>query len=106
MLAVSTDDLKVRIVDLATKRLVRVFDGHSNRITDMAMSPDGRWAATVSSDCTMRIYDVPSARLIDWLSFERVRKDHPMNHITSLQPCALVKHTNVNPTMIMVMIAI
>jgi len=86
MLAVSTDDLKVRIVDLATKRLVRVFDGHSNRITDMAMSPDGRWAATVSSDCTMRIYDVPSARLIDWLSFERVRRDHAMNHVTSLQP--------------------
>lgn len=71
MLAVSTDDLKVRMVDVSTRRLVRVFEGHTNRITDIAVSPDGRWVATVSADCTMRIYDVPSARLIDWLSFDK-----------------------------------
>lgn len=48
LLAATADDLKLRLFDLSSRRLVREFDGHSNRITDVCLSPDGRW---VRSSC-------------------------------------------------------
>jgi U3 small nucleolar RNA-associated protein 21 len=71
LLAATADDLKLRLFDLSSRRLVREFDGHSNRITDVSLSPDGRWAITASADRSIRIYDIPTARLLDWVRFDR-----------------------------------
>ena len=71
LLAVTADDLKLRLFDLSSRRLVRVFEGHSNRITDVCVSNDGRWALTASADRSLRIYDIPTSRLIDWVRFDR-----------------------------------
>ena len=35
LMAVACDDFSVYVVDTDTRRTVRVFTGHSNRITDM-----------------------------------------------------------------------
>ena len=68
LLAVCCDDLKMRVYDVSSRRLVREFEGHTNCITDVCLSSDGRWALTASADRSLRIYDIPTARLIDWVS--------------------------------------
>ena len=35
LLAVSLDDFEIQIVDIDMRRIVRIFRGHTNRITDM-----------------------------------------------------------------------
>ncbi|KAJ1477035.1 WD40-repeat-containing domain protein, partial [Baffinella frigidus] len=71
LLAVACDDLRVRVLDISSRRIVRDFAGHSNRITDTCVSPDGRWLLTSSADCTLRVHDIPTARLIDWVRFDK-----------------------------------
>ena len=35
MLAVNTDDFTIHVVDVELRRVVRIFTGHHNRVTDM-----------------------------------------------------------------------
>lgn len=65
LLAVSLDDFEIQVVDIDMRRVVRIFRGHTNRITDMAFSPDSRWLITSSMDSSVRTWDLPAARLID-----------------------------------------
>jgi len=65
LLAVSFDDYSIELYDIDTKRMVRQFNGHSNVITDISWSYDGRWLVSSSMDGTIKTWDVPSARLID-----------------------------------------
>jgi len=65
LLAVSLDDFEIQIVDIDMRRIVRIFRGHTNRITDMAFSPDSRWLITASMDASVRTWNLPAARLID-----------------------------------------
>lgn len=65
MLAVVTDDFTVSVVDADLRRVVRRFAGHRNRVTDLAFSQDARWLLTSSMDCTVRTWDLPTAKLID-----------------------------------------
>ena len=39
MLAVNTDDFAIHVVDVELRRVVRIFTGHHNRVTDM-VRPD------------------------------------------------------------------
>uniref|UniRef100_A0A3B3ZV29 Uncharacterized protein n=1 Tax=Periophthalmus magnuspinnatus TaxID=409849 RepID=A0A3B3ZV29_9GOBI len=65
MLALVLDDFSLLVVDMETRRVVRKFSGHSGKINDMAFSPDGRWLVSVSMDCTVRTWDLPSGSLVD-----------------------------------------
>ncbi|XP_015192182.2 WD repeat-containing protein 36 [Lepisosteus oculatus] len=65
MLAIALDDFAINILDMETRRIVRIFSGHNGQINDMAFSPDGRWLITSSMDCTIRTWDLPSGCLID-----------------------------------------
>eukprot|EP01134_Creolimax_fragrantissima_P007953 CFRG7953T1 len=67
MVAVICDDFSVHLVDIEMKRVVRVFEGHTNRVTDATFSPDGRWLVTASMDATVRVWDVVAGRLLDWM---------------------------------------
>lgn len=49
---------------------MRRFAGHSNRITDVAFSADARWLVTAAMDCCVRVWDLPTARCVDWLKFQ------------------------------------
>jgi len=40
-------------------------------LQDACFSPDGRWLIVSSSDCSVRVFDVPTSALIDWFKFDR-----------------------------------
>lgn len=46
-------------------RLVRKFEGHTDRITDLCFSEDGKWLLSSSMDGSLRIWDVILARQLD-----------------------------------------
>jgi len=47
----------------------RTFRGHTNPVTSVAFSPDGKWIVTCSADTTARVWDVASGR--ELLKFEQ-----------------------------------
>ncbi|KAL4237143.1 WD repeat-containing protein 36 [Mactra antiquata] len=65
MLAVGMDDFTIIIIDLDTRRIVRKFIGHDNRLTDMTFSTDARWLITAGMDCSLRVWDLPTGRMVD-----------------------------------------
>ncbi|XP_042008397.1 WD repeat-containing protein 36-like isoform X2 [Salvia splendens] len=65
LLATVADDLVIRLFDVVALRMVRKFEGHTDRITDACFSEDGKWLMTSSMDGTLRIWDVILARQID-----------------------------------------
>lgn len=67
--AVSCDDFIVRLLDVVSRRLVRSFSGHTNRINDVTFSSDGRWLVSASLDSSVRVWDLATARCIDWMVF-------------------------------------
>lgn len=65
LLATVADDLTIRIYDVLALKMVRKFEGHTDRITDLSFSEDGKWLLSSSMDGTLRIWDVILARQID-----------------------------------------
>ncbi|KAI4348100.1 hypothetical protein L6164_008861 [Bauhinia variegata] len=65
LLATVGDDLTIRLFDVVALRLVRKFEGHTDRITDLCFSEDGKWLLSSSMDGSLRIWDVILARQID-----------------------------------------
>ena len=50
--------------DVETGSHVRTFAGHVDRITDLAISVDGKWLLSSSMDRTLRIWDIPTSRTL------------------------------------------
>nr|TKS09579.1 transducin family protein [Populus alba] len=65
LLATVADDFVIRLFDVVAMRMVRKFEGHTDRITDLCFSEDGKWLLSSSMDGTLRIWDVILARQID-----------------------------------------
>ena len=65
LLAIVSDDLLIKVVDIDSSRIVREFKGHNNRITDLTFSGDGRWIISASLDATIRTWDIPTGFLVD-----------------------------------------
>lgn len=72
LIACSLDDLSIVIIDVMTQKIVRVLYGHSNRITGMDFSPDGRWLVSVALDATLRTWDLPTGGCIDGVRLPNV----------------------------------
>jgi WD40 repeat protein len=51
-------DKTAKLWDLASGRLIRSFEGHSESVEAVAIAPDGRTAATGSRDRTIKIWDL------------------------------------------------
>ena len=71
LIGVATDDAIIRIYDATTHKLARRFEGHTGHITDIAFSEDGRWLISAAADYTIRTWDLPSGKMIDWFSTKR-----------------------------------
>ncbi|CAD6498770.1 BgTH12-04430 [Blumeria graminis f. sp. triticale] len=65
LIALSCDDLAIRVVDIETKKFIRELWGNSERVNDFCFSNDGRWIIAASSDCVIRVWDLPTGHLID-----------------------------------------
>ncbi|KAI9298081.1 WD40 repeat-like protein [Neoconidiobolus thromboides FSU 785] len=65
LIATACDDFSIKVVDIETQKVVRIFNGHQHRITGMAFSPDGRWLVSSSLDSTIRTWDIPTGSMID-----------------------------------------
>lgn len=65
MLAVASDDKVLRLYDVLALRMVRLFEGHADRITDVCFSEDGKWLISSSMDETVRVWDVVAAKPLD-----------------------------------------
>ncbi|XP_050218375.1 U3 small nucleolar RNA-associated protein 21 homolog [Mercurialis annua] len=65
LLATVADDFVIRLFDVVALRMVRKFEGHTDRVTDLCFSEDGKWLLSSSMDGTLRIWDVILARQID-----------------------------------------
>ena len=63
--AIVTDNFNILVIDMDTRKIIRNFKGHDNRITSLTFSPDGRWIISASLDHTIRTWDLPSGFLID-----------------------------------------
>ncbi|XP_020572453.1 U3 small nucleolar RNA-associated protein 21 homolog [Phalaenopsis equestris] len=70
LLATVADDMVLRVFDVMSLLMVREFEGHTDRITDLCFSDDGKWLLSSSMDGTLRIWDVILARQIDALSVD------------------------------------
>ncbi|KZF21183.1 Utp21-domain-containing protein [Xylona heveae TC161] len=65
LIALSCDDLSIRVVDIETKKLVRELWGCVGQISDFCFSNDGRWIVAASMDSVVRVWDLPTGHLID-----------------------------------------
>lgn len=65
LIALSCDDLAIRIVDTETKNLVRELWGSLGQISDFCFSNDGRWIVAASMDSVVRVWDLPTGHLIN-----------------------------------------
>ena len=59
------NDLVIHFFDVVAVRMVRKFEGHTDRVTDLCFSDDGKWLLSSSMDGSLRIWDVILARQID-----------------------------------------
>ncbi|KAK4714392.1 hypothetical protein R3W88_020299 [Solanum pinnatisectum] len=58
-------DGDVRQWDLATRRTVRQFPGHQGAVRGLTVSTDGRILVSCGTDCTVRLWKVPAATLME-----------------------------------------
>lgn len=72
LFALALDDLSIVVIDSVTQKVVRQLWGHSNRITSIDFSPDGRWVVSASLDSTIRTWDLPTGGCIDGVKVENV----------------------------------
>ena len=65
LIALSCDDLCIRIVDIETRRVVRELWGCVGQVNDLAFSHDGHWVVACSMDSVIRVFDLATGHLID-----------------------------------------
>ncbi|EPE02223.1 wd repeat containing protein 36 [Ophiostoma piceae UAMH 11346] len=80
LLAFACADNTIRVVDMITKKVIRIFRAGSAAsaataiasINDLCFSNDGRWIVAVTQhDARMRVWDLPTSHLIDSVKLDR-----------------------------------
>ena len=70
LIALSCDDLSIRVIDTETKKLIRELWGCLGQISDFCFSHDGRWIIAASLDSIIRVWDLPTGHLINAIRLE------------------------------------
>jgi WD40 repeat protein len=58
ILAVGCPDDTVRLLEVATGKLISTFTGHKQSVSSVTFSPDGKTLATASNDSTLKLWNV------------------------------------------------
>src|SRR6267143_345783 len=58
----ASKDRSARVWEVATGRVIAVFDGHTAAVNSAAFSPDGRLVVTASNDGTARVWEAATGR--------------------------------------------
>ncbi|KAF4352007.1 uncharacterized protein LOC115699717 [Cannabis sativa] len=58
-------DGEIRLWDLATRQTVCKFPGHQGAVKGVAASTDGRLLVSCGTDCTVRLWNVPSSDVVE-----------------------------------------
>ena len=73
LVAISSSDLSVSIMNAKNGlKKVRTFENVSeNKITDVCFSqPDSKWLLCTSLDKSLKVFDILTGSLIDWIQFQ------------------------------------
>jgi U3 small nucleolar RNA-associated protein 21 len=73
LVAISSSDLSITILNpKAELKRVRNFPGAAqNKINDLCFSqPDSKWLISCSMDCCIRVWDIITGTLVDWIKFK------------------------------------
>lgn len=66
----TTSDLSLFVYDFQTMKCIRRFDNiASNAITSVCFSHDSKWVITASMDKSLKVWDLLTATLVDWIVF-------------------------------------
>lgn len=55
-------DPRIKVINLASSKVEKTFDGHTDIVNAIAISPDGQWMVSGSNDKTARIWDLKSGK--------------------------------------------
>jgi U3 small nucleolar RNA-associated protein 21 len=72
-MAFSQTDLSLQIVNIRTglKKVREFVHAANNKITDIAFSePDSKWLLCSSLDKSIRVWDILTGALVDWIQFK------------------------------------
>eukprot|EP01117_Protostelium_nocturnum_P019111 TRINITY_DN8190_c1_g1_i1.p1 TRINITY_DN8190_c1_g1~~TRINITY_DN8190_c1_g1_i1.p1 ORF type:complete len:968 (-),score=223.23 TRINITY_DN8190_c1_g1_i1:41-2944(-) len=70
--AIVCEDFSIRVYDIDSRKMVRHFEGHNEKITDLAFSPDCRMIVSAGDDMTVRVWDLPSGKMVDWFKTDEL----------------------------------
>lgn len=71
LLAVGCSDFSIKLFDIRRHTVVRLFRGNTSLISSLCFTNDGRWFISSASDGSIRVWDIPSAALIDCFRFSQ-----------------------------------
>lgn len=73
LFAFSTSSLNVEIYDLDTLKCIRRFEQVANNaITSLSFSFDSKWIITASMDKSLKVWDLLTATMVDWVEFANI----------------------------------